>query len=279
MRYLTSAGYSFVYMSFFALFSVTGLTRKWRHVKKSLRAQIEPAPEEGDLKWRWGKAFDATGRAYNLRNPLGVIAYMWVTVRSRYPTGKQLWDSLAATYGKERVISPFAAHPIPVPIETPWQVPLVAEYCRLWLNKYAPDMAVTTAATGYLVAATAFIPVLLLPGSLDAAFGATAEVHRWSWLWPILALLLLYLIITSPRSPRAAFQLFYRFVTVQLIEQSRVTSMDQAKSTSGNGTTKGSMLLVPPARRSRRQVLSARPLGCKLLARPCAGAVAALAAD
>jgi hypothetical protein len=253
MRYLVQAAYSFVYTSFSALFFVTGLTRKWFLVKQSLRTRIAPeeierTPQPAQRHLR--RVVTVSGQEFNIANPLGAIAYVWTAIR-RYPTGKQLWEVLTNVYGEERVISALASHPIPVPIEHPWQVSSVVEYCRLWLNKYTPDMAVTTAATGYLIASTVFIPVLFLQGSLLAAFGTTAQVHRWAWLWPIVTLLLLYLIVTSPRAPRTTFQLFFRFVTVQLIEQSRGTTQDQAKSASENGAIEGHTLSTTPAKNSQ----------------------------
>ena len=218
--------------------------------KRSLMTRIDhtrrESSSEPSFRVRRGRFVTMFGQEFNLKHPLGAVAYVWMTLHSRYPAGKQLWEVLANTYGEERVISALAAHPIPVPIEYPWQVPSVAEYCRLWLYKYAPDMAVTTAATGSLLATTVFIPVLFLRGSLIAAFGPTAEVSRWTWLWLVVTLLLLYLIVTSQRAHRATFQLFYRFVTVQLIEHSRVASGEQIQSASGNAALEGSMQSPAP---------------------------------
>jgi hypothetical protein len=219
MRYLITAAYNLIYIALIALFTVTGLNLRWYDAKRRFRTLIEPPGENYPMRWR--RQVTAAGQEYDLTKPLGIAAFAWMTIRSRNPSGKQLWEALTTAYGEERVASALAAHPIPVPVEHPWQIPPVIEYCRLWLNKYAPDMAITSSATSYLIATTAFIPVLLLPGSLISAFGPMAAVHRWAWLWPLIAVVLLYLIVTSPRSPRTTFQIFYRFVTVQLIEQSR----------------------------------------------------------
>ena len=94
-----------------------------------------------------------------------------------------LWQTLAYTYGLETVNKTLEMHPIKVRIRKDvWQGEpaerererLIAEtnvshavgYCQLWLQRYAPEVAIPSGTSRFLVLGTAALPAILLPRSL-----------------------------------------------------------------------------------------------------------------
>lgn len=233
VRFITIAVTNFASNWFYRLRSLTDywswlIRGREEFLKKYAAPKIpEPYGDRGRFI-RLGRG--PVGHMYDVKRPLGALAYLWDISHHKYPEGKEIWQLISATYGEERVISALAAHPIRTPIEGSSDIAGVYDYCRLWLNKYAPDMAVTVSATGRLIAFTFFIPVLLLPGSLWlVSYGVYAR-GGWHFIWIVVILFFLYQIIVRARGGNVVYQLFYRFVTVQLIEQSRIGS----KSTQAN---------------------------------------------
>jgi Pentapeptide repeats (8 copies) len=242
VRFITGTIWSFTINWFFRLLSLTDYLSWWRSGRdKFLKKFAAPKSAEpytdGHHRWiRYGRPPDK--RKYDLKRPIGVLAYLWDMSHRMYPQGKELWETVTYVYGEEHVISALAGHPIGTPIQDQNQVRSLAEYCRLWLNKYAPDMAVTLSQTGRLIAFTFLIPVLLLPGSLRLVSYDTYARGGWHFIWLVVVLFFLYLIIIPGRRDRAIFELFFRFITVQLIEQSRNESKSTQQSEFREALTK-----------------------------------------
>jgi len=246
-RFITGTVTSFVLNWFFRLLSLMDYWSWWPAKRKELLEKFavpkhaEPYTKQERRHIRQRGYPDV--QWYDLKRPLGAFAYLWDMSRHIYPQGKELWQSITYTYGEERVVTALAAHPIHTPIENPGEVSSAAEYFRLWLNKYAPDMAITLSQTGRLIAYTFFIPVLLLPGSLQALSYDMYATGGWHLIWIIVILFLLYLIMTPGRRGRTNYELFFRFVTVQLIEQSRNESEPTQQSEFTGALTKATKQL------------------------------------
>jgi hypothetical protein len=220
-RYVTAAVFQFAASLFFGFLGIVNFWSWW--FNSDLRGSLLGTADEDSGPKRILGLRHINERTYDVKRPLGAIAYIWQFLSPNLKA-KELWDLLARTYGEQCVISALAAHPIQTPFQDS-QIPGISEYCRLWLNKFAPDMAVTNSEAGRLIATTFFIPVLLLPSSLWLVSYSMYSRGWWYFMWLIVVLVFLYVLITSSvtsgRGGRTVTQLLVRFVTVQLIEQSR----------------------------------------------------------
>jgi hypothetical protein len=151
-----------------------------------------------------------------------------------------LWLTLDYTYGAEAVNRTLERHPIKVRVSADvWQakpdererarqqaesqLSSAAEYCQLWLQRYASEVAIPSRANRFLMLGTAALPAILLPrslreigGDLDA-ISSLMGLLRWG-LWAGALLLFLGVLREGPGYAVAAFQ---RFVVVEMAEAAR----------------------------------------------------------
>jgi hypothetical protein len=152
-----------------------------------------------------------------------------------------LWLVLDWTYGADTVNRMLSRHPLKVRVDVEdlssddrsdreraryaaaSQVAVTWEYCQLWLQRYAPDIAIPPRATRALVLGTAALPASLLPRSL---YLVGADV---TWISPLLGPLrvlllvgavILFLGVLREVAYRPA-TMFQRFVVLELAEQAR----------------------------------------------------------
>jgi hypothetical protein len=103
------------------------------------------------------------------------------------------------------------------------QIASANDYCELWLQRYATDVAIPPRATRFLILGTAAIPAILLPESLRRV----GDDVDWilSLLGPLRVLLLLGALVLFIGILREgggyAAATFHRFVVVELAEQAR----------------------------------------------------------
>jgi hypothetical protein len=151
-----------------------------------------------------------------------------------------VWAMLDYTYGAESVNRMLQHHPIKVRVSTDaWraepgeredarqraesEVSSAAEYCSLWLQRYAPEVAIPARATRFLVLATAALPAILLPrslrllgGDLDAIGSLLGPLRLALWVGA-----LLMFIGVLREGPGYAAATFHRFVIVEMADAVR----------------------------------------------------------
>lgn len=159
---------------------------------------------------------------------------------------KDVWPSLDWTYGADTVNRMLERHPLKARVDVhalssadrrererareafELQVALANEYCQLWLQRYAAEVAITPRATRSMILGTAALPAVLLPQSLRRVGGDLDSIV--SVIGPLQLLLLLgalVLVIGVLRESRGhAAATFHRFVVVELAGQARGRASD-----------------------------------------------------
>jgi hypothetical protein len=160
-------------------------------------------------------------RPSRLRRFGGILRDAFTPILPRPLTLDILWPTLEHAHGKEAVNRALARHPITVRVGANesriWQA---FDYCQLWLQRYAKDVAVPMQATRLLVLGTTAIPVVLLPSSLDAIANDVSGIPSSAgWIWLVLIAGAFVLSVGGLREGRSqGLATFQRFVMVQLTE-------------------------------------------------------------
>lgn len=94
-------------------------------------------------------------------------------------------------------------------------------YCRLWLQRYASDVSVPTAARKTVVLLAAVVPAALLPATLHSIAADASSVRPLlAWVWVFLLIAAAVAVANSLREGRTlVLSIFYQFVLVQFVEQ------------------------------------------------------------
>jgi hypothetical protein len=147
-----------------------------------------------------------------------------------------LLEHLERSYGADTVNQVLERHPVKVRlIAKPWRSanrPAVrrasyavydaTDYCQLWLQRYARDVAVPARASRFLVLGTVAVPAILLPATLRL-IGADIDVIQsllgWEWLLWLGAIVLFFGVAREGSS--YAVETLKRFVLVELAEAAR----------------------------------------------------------
>jgi hypothetical protein len=151
-------------------------------------------------------------------------------------------------YHAETVNRVLARHPIKVRVvanplnrdalqEAEYNVYRASDYCQLWLQRYARDVAFPAGASRFLVLGTAALPAILLPKTLRLVGGDLDLVQSllaplWWLLW-FGAIVLFLGVALEGRS--YAVQTFQRFALVELAEASH-RQMGRGESDPPTGT-------------------------------------------
>ena len=163
-----------------------------------------------------------------------------------------VFASLDYAYGAENVNRTLERHPIKVRVvndlwrgqpserddarrQAESQVSSASEYCSLWLQRYAPDVAIPARANRFLVLGTAALPAILLPrslrdlgGDLDAISSLLGPLRLALWT----GALLMFLGVLR-EGPGYAVAAFHRFVIVEMADSARRNTGRPATRRSG----------------------------------------------
>jgi hypothetical protein len=185
------------------------------------------APERFVPPGKWGR------RRQKLRRQLLPVYYALRTFVSPIfplrPTSQSIWNSLEAQFGRDGIARVLSRHPIIVSRNEEWRMTAAAGYCQMWLQRFAPDLAVPAIARRTVLLLAAVAPAVLLPATLRAFASDLAWVGPWlGWVWLFLIAAGAIAVINSLREgSTVALYTFFQFVMVQFVEEGKPRSAER----------------------------------------------------